>query len=114
MEEDKYYTVVADWADNIYYDVDDYCNEFHKFDLAADMGGMGFIESNHSLILQNSLRINLNLLASSIKHGVKIFFFSSSACVYPDFKQHGIDGEGGEVFTPNLKEEDAWPADIRS
>lgn len=133
MEEDKYYTVVADWADNIYFEVDDYCSEFHKFDLrdqflsdlacedceevydlAADMGGMGFIESNHSLILQNSLRINLNLLASSVKHGVKLFFFSSSACVYPDFKQHGIDGEGGEVFTPNLKEEDAWPADVRS
>merc|ERR1719305_1445164 len=57
---------------------------------------MGFIESNHSLILQNSLRINLNLLASAVKHGVKLFFFSSSACVYPDFKQHGIDGDGGE------------------
>ena len=92
MEEDKYHTVVADWADNIYFAQEDYCSELHKFDLrdqflsdlacedceevydlAADMGGMGFIESNHSLILQNSLRINLNLLASSVKHGEEVY-----------------------------------------
>jgi len=70
---------------------------------------MGFIESNHSIILQNSLRINLNLLASSVELGIKRFFFSSSACVYPDYAQT----QAGE-FTPNLKEADAWPADIRS
>jgi len=122
------YTVIADWAENIYFDVKDYCDEFHLldlryqencdkacygadevYDLAADMGGMGFIESNHSIILQNSLRINLNLLASSTELGVKRFFFSSSACVYPDYAQT----QCGE-FSPNLKESDAWPADIRS
>jgi len=121
-----FYVVCADWATNIYFDQEVYCNEFHKFDLrdqdlsdkvtegcdevydlAADMGGMGFIESNHSLILQNSLRINLNLLASAVKYDVKRFFFSSSACVYPDYAQ--TDAE-----CTALKETDAWPADVRS
>jgi GDP-D-mannose 3',5'-epimerase len=122
------YIVIADWAKNIYFEDSEYCNEFHMldlrfqdnadkactgvddvYDLAADMGGMGFIESNHTVILQNSIRININCLASCVEFGVKKFFFSSSACVYPDYAQT----QAGE-FTPNLKESDAWPADIRS
>jgi GDP-D-mannose 3',5'-epimerase len=124
--------VVADWARNPYFEESDYCNEFklvdlrfmdqaeqavcpggvpvnEVYDLAADMGGMGFIEANHSVILQNNLRINLNLLQCAVKHKVSRFFFSSSACVYPDFAQT----QAGE-FTPNLKESDAWPSDVRS
>ena len=71
------------------------------------MGGMGFIMSNHDVILQNNLRIGLNLLASATKHGVKKFFFASSACIYPDYRQLEVD-------VPALKEEDAWPSDLRS
>jgi len=97
-------------------------NEFHKvslldihnaqwatenidwvFGLAADMGGMGFISRNHSLILHNNLLINLNTLQSAVDNGVKKYFFSSSACVYPEFLQDKPD------VVP-LKESDAYPA----
>ncbi|MBI9043394.1 MAG: NAD-dependent epimerase/dehydratase family protein [Anaerolineaceae bacterium] len=71
--------------------------------LAADMGGMGFIAFNHSQILQNNLRINLNTIQSAIDHNVKNFFFSSSACIYPEFKQ-------SEENVIALKESDAFPA----
>lgn len=73
------------------------------FGLAADMGGMGFISRNHSQILHNNLLINFNTLNSAISNGVKKYFFSSSACVYPEFLQDKTD------VTP-LKETDAYPA----
>lgn len=72
--------------------------------LAADMGGMGFISQNHSLIMQNNMRINLNTLKSAQENGVSRYFFSSSACVYPVFKQTKVD-------VVALKESDAFPAD---
>lgn len=72
--------------------------------LAADMGGMGFISQNHSLIMQNNMRINLNTLKSARENGVIRYFFSSSACVYPVFKQTKTD-------VVALKESDAFPAD---
>lgn len=75
----------------------------YVFNLAADMGGMGFISSNHSQILNNNLLININMLKSASKSGVQHYFFSSSACVYPEFLQ------GDTEITP-LKEEDAIPA----
>ena len=73
------------------------------FGLAADMGGMGFISKNHSRILHNNLLINLNTLNSAVNNGVRKYFFSSSACVYPEFLQDKTD------VTP-LKESDAYPA----
>ena len=73
------------------------------FGLAADMGGMGFISSNHSQILKNNLLININMLNSARINKVEHYFFSSSACVYPEFLQEETE------ITP-LKEEDAIPA----
>jgi GDP-D-mannose 3',5'-epimerase len=72
------------------------------FNLAADMGGMGFIENNKALCMLSVL-INTNLLLESRKAGVERFFFSSSACVYNGDKQ-----KNAQVVP--LKEEDAYPA----
>jgi nucleoside-diphosphate-sugar epimerase len=72
------------------------------YNLAADMGGMGFIENNKALCMLSVL-INTHLLLAARDHGVERFFFSSSACVYAAEKQVSPD------VTP-LKEEDAYPA----
>jgi len=72
------------------------------FNLAADMGGMGFIETNKALCMLSVL-INTHLLLASRDAGVERFFFSSSACVYNGDKQKD------SRVTP-LKEEDAYPA----
>jgi GDP-D-mannose 3', 5'-epimerase len=72
------------------------------FNLAADMGGMGFIET-HKADCMVSVLINTNLLLAARDHGVKNFMFGSSACVYA----------AGKQTDPNvtaLKEEDAYPA----
>lgn len=74
------------------------------FALAADMGGMGFISRYHREILVNNLRINLNTAEMAAKHGVRRVFFSSSACVYPEYRQTTADAS-------LLKESDAFPAD---
>jgi nucleoside-diphosphate-sugar epimerase len=71
--------------------------------LAADMGGMGFISFNHSQILHNNSLINIHSLEAARINSVKRYLFTSSACIYPEFRQ-----EETEV-TP-LKEEDAIPA----
>lgn len=73
------------------------------FALAADMGGMGFISSNHSQILHSNLLINLHTIDAARENGVKRYFFTSSACVYPEYLQEDAD------VTP-LKEEQAYPA----
>ncbi len=72
--------------------------------LAADMGGMGFISSNHAQILHNNSLINIHSLEAARVHGVKRFLFTSSACVYPEYLQMEADIEA-------LKEEQAYPAD---
>lgn len=51
--------------------------------LAADMGGMGFISANHSLIMRDNVTININTLEAARKAGVKKYLYASSACVYP-------------------------------
>jgi nucleoside-diphosphate-sugar epimerase len=71
--------------------------------LAADMGGMGFISSNHYQILSNNARINFNTLESAIKNKVSRYYYTSSACVYPEYLQTKTKMAG-------LKEEDAYPA----
>lgn len=75
----------------------------HVYALAADMGGMGFISANHSQILHNNLLINLHTLEAARINGTKRYFYTSSACVYPEYLQDKAD------VTP-LKEEDAYPA----
>ena len=67
-------------CDNLFKDID------HVFNLACNMGGMGFIENNKAECMLSVL-INTNLLEKSKKYNVKKFFFSSSACVYPSYKQ---------------------------
>jgi nucleoside-diphosphate-sugar epimerase len=72
------------------------------YNLAANMGGMGFIEQNKALCMLSVL-INTHLLQAALLHGVKRFFYSSSACVYNGDKQKTFE-------PPSLKEEDAYPA----
>src|SRR5881394_732914 len=72
------------------------------YNLAADMGGMGFIENNKALCMLSVL-INTHLLMAAKDAGVKRFFYASSACVYAADKQTDPD-------VTALKEEDAYPA----
>lgn len=71
--------------------------------LAADMGGMGFISANHSVILRNNSLINLHTIEAARRNDVDRYLYTSSACIYPEHLQ--TDAE----VTP-LKEEDAYPA----
>lgn len=74
------------------------------FALAADMGGMGFISANHATILHNNALINLHTMDAAREHGVGRYLYTSSACVYPDYRQQTAE------VTP-LREEDAFPAE---
>ena len=74
------------------------------YNLAADMGGIGFITANHADISRNNILINTQMLEASRVQGVSRFLFSSSACVYSQSKQADAN------VTP-LREEDAFPAD---
>jgi len=123
LKGEGHHVVVADWKENEYFKVEDYCSEFMLldlrsldnclkatkdcewvFNLAADMGGMGFIQSNHSVILYNNTMISFNMAEASRRNNVKRFFYSSSACVYPEYRQK-------DTANPGLKEADAWPAE---
>ena len=105
-----------------YFSEEEICNEFLLLDLrrwenclqategmeevyalAADMGGMGFISANHAQILHNNSLINLHTLDAAREHGVKRYLYTSSACIYPEYKQ--LDAN-----VPPLKETDAYPA----
>jgi GDP-D-mannose 3', 5'-epimerase len=72
------------------------------YNLAANMGGMGFIEANKALCMLSVL-VNTHMLQAAAKYGVEKFFYSSSACVYNGDKQKTFEA-------PLLKEEDAYPA----
>jgi len=72
------------------------------YNLAADMGGMGFIENNKALCMISVL-INTHLLLAAKEQGVRRYFYASSACVYAADKQKSED------VVP-LREEDAYPA----
>ncbi|CAK0811611.1 unnamed protein product [Prorocentrum cordatum] len=117
-----YHVIVADWKHNEYFKQEEYCHEFrlldlrklencieatkgctHVYALAADMGGMGFIESNQSVLLYNNTMVSFNCLESARVNGAKRFFYSSTACVYNEDRQL-------DVTDPKLKEEYAWPA----
>lgn len=76
------------------------------YQLAADMGGAGyiFVGNNDADIMHNSVLINLNVLDTMVKHKVKRVFYSSSACMYPAHNQ--VD-----PANPLLSEESAYPAD---
>ncbi len=74
------------------------------YNLAANMGGIGFIESHKAEIMRDSALINLHMIEAARVNGAQRFLFSSSACVYPGYLQQVAD------VTP-LREEDAYPAD---
>ena len=70
------------------------------YQLAADMGGMGFIHSAECEIMRNNALININMIHAAARAGVRRYFFSSSVCIYRDMQP-------GE---PELAEEGAYPA----
>jgi len=70
------------------------------YQLAADMGGMGFIHSAECEIMRNSALININMIDAAARAGIKRYFFSSSVCIYRDMQP-------GE---PELTEDGAYPA----
>lgn len=74
------------------------------YNLAADMGGIGYISASHAEIARNNILINTHMLEAARINGINRFLFSSSACVYAGYKQKSAD------VTP-LREEDAYPAD---
>lgn len=74
------------------------------YNLAADMGGIGYITANHADIARNNILINAHMLEASRQNGIKRFLFSSSACVYAQSKQK-------DANVAPLREEDAFPAD---
>jgi GDP-D-mannose 3',5'-epimerase len=124
LKSEGHYIVACDWKRNEHMPEEMFCDEFHLvdlrvydnckkvvkgcehvFNLAADMGGMGFIQSNHSVIMYNNTMISFNMLEVSRIEGIKRLFYASSACIYPEGRQLNTEIEGG-----GLKESDAWPA----
>jgi GDP-D-mannose 3',5'-epimerase len=75
------------------------------YQLAADMGGAGFVFTgeNDADIMHNSALINLNMLEACRKRNIKRIFYSSSACIYPEYNQKDPDN-------PNCAEDSAYPA----
>jgi nucleoside-diphosphate-sugar epimerase len=74
------------------------------YNLAANMGGIGFIHAHKAEIMHDNVLINVHMLEAARQSGVSRYFYTSSACVYPGYRQD----------TPHvspLKEEDAYPAD---
>jgi len=101
----------------IFYDLLDYDNRHNRwydrakpydevYQLAADMGGAGYIfTGEHDAdVMHNSAQINLNIADHCIKNKVGRVFYSSSACIYPEYNQLDPDN-------PNCSEESAYPAD---
>jgi GDP-D-mannose 3',5'-epimerase len=74
------------------------------YGLAANMGGIGFIESHKAEIVRDNTLMNLQSIEAARVNGVNRYLYTSSACIYPGYKQRDAD------VTP-LKEEDAYPAD---
>jgi nucleoside-diphosphate-sugar epimerase len=74
------------------------------YNLAANMGGIGFIEHNKAVIMHDNVLINVHMLEAARLAGVGRYLYTSSACIYPGYKQNSPE------VTP-LKEEDAYPAD---
>lgn len=122
LRKDGWYVVCADWKENEFLKPEEFCDEFMHIDLrkldnclaatkgceqvynlAADMGGMGFIESNQSVLLFNNTMISFNMLEASRMNGVKRYFYSSTACVYNEDYQTDPNNTG-------LAEHMAWPA----
>lgn len=88
----------------------EFCNSImmdydEVYQLAADMGGAGYVFTgdNDANIMHHSAMINLNVLEASRLNNVHKIFYSSSACIYPAYNQKNIE-------TPNCSEDSAYPA----
>lgn len=122
LKEEGCYVIAADWKENEFMKPEEFCDEFmlldlrilencikctqgcqHVYNLAADMGGMGFILSNQAVLLYNNTMISFNMLEASRQAGAKRFFYSSTACVYNEDLQT-------DPNCPSLREDMAWPA----
>jgi GDP-D-mannose 3', 5'-epimerase len=76
----------------------------HVYHLAANMGGIGFIETNKAVISHDNTLIDTHMLEAARINGASRFLYTSSACIYPGYLQNRPD-------VPPLKEADAYPAD---
>jgi GDP-D-mannose 3',5'-epimerase len=122
LKEAGFWVRCVDWVKNEFMDEPMFCDEFvlgdlrrpeacdelckdcrYVLNLAADMGGMGFIESNQSVLMYNNTMISFNVLEAARKAGTTRYFYASSACVYNETVQDTPEN-------PGLKEKDAWPA----
>ena len=125
LKDDGYHVVVADIKNHEFWSHNEICHEFIKCDLtdpksvelvisentdelyqlAADMGGAGYIFTgeNDANVMYNSALINLNVAKESVLKKVKKVFYSSSACMYPEYNQLDPDN-------PNCEESSAYPA----
>ncbi|SRR6266566_2227676 len=74
------------------------------YNLAANMGGIGFIHAHKAEIMHDNVLINMHMLEGARLNGVSRYLYTSSACIYPGYRQNAAE------VTP-LKEEDAYPAD---
>ncbi|HSG81807.1 MAG TPA: NAD-dependent epimerase/dehydratase family protein, partial [Gemmatimonadota bacterium] len=74
------------------------------YQLAANMGGIGFIQLVKAEVLHDNVLINTHMLEAARQNEVGRYFYSSSACIYPTYKQEEAD-------VPGLRESDAYPAD---
>jgi len=119
------YVRVVDIKRHEYFDDKDFCDEFivgdlrdpkvvsesidegmdEVYQLAADMGGAGYIftGNNDANVMHNSALINLNVVHECVKKNVKKVFYSSSACIYPEHNQK-------DPNNPNCEESSAYPA----
>mmetsp|Transcript_2872 Transcript_2872/g.4665 ORF Transcript_2872/g.4665 Transcript_2872/m.4665 type:complete len:365 (+) Transcript_2872:48-1142(+) len=122
LKEEGNHVVAVDWKENEFMKPEEFCSEFmlldlrkidnclkategcqYVYNLAADMGGMGFIESNQSVLMYNNTMISFNVLEAARMNGAERYFYSSTACVYNEDYQLDPENTG-------LKEEYAWPA----
>jgi len=122
LKENGYFVTVVDWMKNEFMKEEEFCDVFihddlrklnvaikackdskYVYNLAADMGGMGFICSNESVLSFNNTAISMNMLEAARRGGATNFFYASSACVYNEAKQE-------DPKNPGLIEGDAWPA----
>lgn len=125
LKEEGYWVRIVDIKKHEYFNHDNICHEFilgdlrdpavvsnvidenidELYQLAADMGGAGYIFTgdNDANVMHNSALINLNVAHEATKKGVKRVFYSSSACMYPSHNQEDPDN-------PNCEESSAYPA----
>jgi nucleoside-diphosphate-sugar epimerase len=125
FKSEDHYVIVSDIKNHEYLSHSEICDEFvlgdlkcpnfisnlitgdidEIYQLAADMGGAGYIFTgeNDANVMHNSSMINLNVLNECVKKGIKKIFYSSSACIYPEHNQINPNN-------PNCEESSAYPA----